>query len=200
MSGNRSKNSSRRRDRRAKEATFSRTPAKGGTANKPKGLVQKIAGLVQGLFGKGKPSPTSDHVNEPEEVKKSREALRRSPRRDSSAQVTRRPAPPSRPSLSETSAEVRAEEITTPRLYVGNLSYEAGESDLFELFSQVGPVRNVQLIREKRGTRSKGFGFVEMADVETAKQAIVQLHRKEFMGRELVVSAAKGETRRKEAT
>lgn len=82
-------------------------------------------------------------------------------------------------------------EITGPRLYVGNLSFDATESDLFELFSGTGQVQNVELVSNKETHRSKGFGFVQMTSVEEAKRAVAELHDKEYMGRKLVVSGAK---------
>ncbi|WP_020494470.1 hypothetical protein [Verrucomicrobium sp. 3C] len=86
-----------------------------------------------------------------------------------------------------------AVEPSTPRLYVGNLSYDAAESDLFDYFAKVGQVKNVDIIRDRRTNRSKGYGFIEMADLETAKQAFTQLNRTDLLGRQIVVSGAKSE-------
>lgn len=82
-------------------------------------------------------------------------------------------------------------EVTTPRLYVGNLSFEATESDLFDLFNGVGAVQNAEVVTYKHNQRSKGFAFVQMLTVEEAKRAVQELHDKEFLGRKLVVSGAK---------
>ncbi len=82
-------------------------------------------------------------------------------------------------------------EVTTPRLYVGNLSFEATESDLYELFKGVGEVQNAEVVTYKHNQRSKGFAFVQMLTVEEAKRAVSELHDKEFLGRKLVVSGAK---------
>jgi hypothetical protein len=84
-----------------------------------------------------------------------------------------------------------AVEVTTPRLYVGNLSFDATESDLFELFNGVGKVQNAEVVTYKHNQRSKGFAFVQMLTVEEAKRAVDELHDKEFLGRKLVVSGAK---------
>jgi hypothetical protein len=84
-----------------------------------------------------------------------------------------------------------AVEVTTPRLYVGNLSFDATESDLFELFNGVGAVQNAEVVTYKHNQRSKGFAFVQMNTVEEAKRAVDELHDKEFLGRKLVVSGAK---------
>lgn len=85
-------------------------------------------------------------------------------------------------------------EVTTPRLYVGNLSFEASESDLFELFNGVGQVQNAEVVTYKHNQRSKGFAFVQMQTVEEAKRAVAELHDKEFLGRKLVVSGAKSDS------
>ena len=82
-------------------------------------------------------------------------------------------------------------EVTSPKLYVGNLSFDATESDLFELFKGVGAVRNAEIVTNKFNEKSKGFGFVMMSSVDEAKRAVVELHDKEFLGRKLVVSGAK---------
>lgn len=82
-------------------------------------------------------------------------------------------------------------EVTTPKLYIGNLSYDATENDLFELFNGVGIVRNVEVATHKETDKSKGFGFVAMSTVDEARRAVTELHDKPFMGRKLVVSGAK---------
>jgi RNA recognition motif. (a.k.a. RRM, RBD, or RNP domain) len=82
-------------------------------------------------------------------------------------------------------------EVTTPRVYVGNLSFDATESDLLELFSGVGSVQNVEIVSNRETHRSKGFGFVQLNSVDEAKRAVAELHDKEYMGRKLVVSGAK---------
>ena len=94
--------------------------------------------------------------------------------------------PSSRPSR-----KPEAVEVTTPRLYVGNLSFEATESDLFELFNGVGAVQNAEVVTYRHNQRSKGFAFVQMNTVDEAKRAVEELHDKEFLGRKLVVSGAK---------
>ena len=82
-------------------------------------------------------------------------------------------------------------EVTSPKLYVGNLSFDATESDLFELFNGVGQVRNAEVVCHKYTQRSKGFAFVQMTTIEEARRAVAELHDKEFLGRKLVVSGAK---------
>ena len=89
------------------------------------------------------------------------------------------------------SRKLESVEVTTPRLYVGNLSFEATESDLFELFNGVGQVQNAEVVTYKHNQRSKGFAFVQMNTVEEAQRAVTELHDKEFLGRKLLVSGAK---------
>jgi RNA recognition motif-containing protein len=81
--------------------------------------------------------------------------------------------------------------VTSTRLYIGNLSYDAAESDLTELFNGVGAVTNAEVIVNNRTQRSKGFAFVTMGSVDEARRAVIELHGKEFMGRSLQVNGAK---------
>ncbi|PYL68233.1 MAG: hypothetical protein DMF20_01475 [Verrucomicrobia bacterium] len=74
-------------------------------------------------------------------------------------------------------------DVTSPRLYVGNLSFDATESDLFELFNGVGHVQNAEVVSYRHNQRSKGFAFVQMQTVDEAKRAVEELHDKEFLGR-----------------
>lgn len=113
----------------------------------------------------------------------------RAPRRErESAPVSSEGGEESRPARAQT--ETVEHQVTTPKLYVGNLSYDAAESDIFDLFAQVGAVKNVEIVRDKN-SNSKGFGFVEMETLETAVAASQKLHRTQFMERELIVSGAR---------
>ena len=76
------------------------------------------------------------------------------------------------------------------RLYGGNLSYEANESELEDLFKGFGNVKSVDIIYNPRTYKSKGYAFVEMYQLEDARKAAEVLHGQPFMGRELMVSAA----------
>ena len=109
-------------------------------------------------------------------------------RRDANRERAPRAARPER--ASSPALEQLKPEVETPRLYIGNLSYDTSESDLFDLFSQVGSVNNVEVVRDAH-SNSKGFGFVEMATLETAKEASEKYHRTDFMGRQIVVAGAK---------
>jgi len=82
-------------------------------------------------------------------------------------------------------------EVSSPRIYVGNLSFDATEGDLSELFNGVGSVENVEIVSNKHTQKSKGFAFVQMQSIDEAKRAVAELHDKDYMGRKLVVSGAK---------
>ena len=76
-------------------------------------------------------------------------------------------------------------------IYVGNLSYQSGEDDLRELFAQYGEVQKVSIIKDRDSGRSKGFGFVEMADTAAARKAIDALNDQELKGRKLRINEAR---------
>jgi RNA recognition motif-containing protein len=98
---------------------------------------------------------------------------------------------PKRPARSVSFRKPEIVEVTSPRIYVGNLSFDATEGDLFELFNGVGSVQNVEIVSNKHTQKSKGFAFVQMQSLEEAKRAVAELHDKDYMGRKLVVSGAK---------
>jgi len=75
-------------------------------------------------------------------------------------------------------------------IFVGNLSFKANERDVKNLFEGFGSVASVRIMMEKKGDKSRGFGFVEMPDEQQALTAIAALNGKEFMGRPLNVSPA----------
>lgn len=77
------------------------------------------------------------------------------------------------------------------KLYVGNLSYQVSNADLEGLFTPFGAVRSAEVIQDRDTGRSKGFGFVEMADENGARDAIKGLHEQEHDGRSLTVNEAK---------
>ena len=81
--------------------------------------------------------------------------------------------------------------VESPRVYVGNLSYDVSEQDLQELFKGIGGVRNVEIVYNRSTHRSKGYGFVEMLHMDEAMRAVEVLHDQPFMGRKLTVSGAK---------
>ncbi|WP_435005751.1 RNA recognition motif domain-containing protein [Tundrisphaera lichenicola] len=75
------------------------------------------------------------------------------------------------------------------KLYVGNLTYDTTEDNLVELFSEFGEVLSAQIIIDRDTNRSKGFGFVEMAD--GADEAANALNGQDFRGRNLTVNEAR---------
>ena len=77
------------------------------------------------------------------------------------------------------------------KLYVGNLSYQVDSSELEQMFSQYGTVQSAQIINDRDTGRSKGFGFVEMANDQEAEAAISALNGQEHGGRALTVNEAK---------
>ncbi|MCB1825288.1 MAG: RNA-binding protein [Candidatus Competibacteraceae bacterium] len=77
------------------------------------------------------------------------------------------------------------------KLYVGNLSYSIGNSELERLFEAHGVVRSAQVISDRETGRSKGFGFVEMSSDQEAQAAIAAFNGKEVEGRPLTVNEAR---------
>lgn len=77
------------------------------------------------------------------------------------------------------------------KLYVGGLSYQTNQQGLEEYFSQAGVVTSATIITDRMTGRSKGFGFVEMANDEEADNAINMFHGKDFDGRSLTVNEAR---------
>jgi len=82
------------------------------------------------------------------------------------------------------------------KLYVGNISFQASEDDLKELFSQAGEVVSAKMISDAATGRSRGFGFVEMASEADAQKAIDMFNGSGFMSRNIVVSEAKPQEKR----
>ena len=77
------------------------------------------------------------------------------------------------------------------RLYVGNLSYQATEAELKELFGQAGAVASVKIITDAYTGQSRGFGFVEMGTDEEAQKAISLFNGHALKNRQLVVNEAR---------
>ena len=77
------------------------------------------------------------------------------------------------------------------KLYVGNLPYEIGETELQELFSRAGSVESVTVMRDQATGRARGFAFVEMGSDDEAQQAIRELNASQLGGRSLTVNEAR---------
>ncbi len=195
MNSSHSDSGPRRRSRGGRSRSSSSRPPRSGDNFKITREPRKPAGLwdkIKAFFGLA-PQPARPSTN-------GSERFERSERRERSRDESRESRPPREPREDRENRETRAPresrkpeniEVTTPRLYIGNLSYDAAESDLLELFSGVGTVAHVEVISNKHTQRSKGFGFIQMNSVSEAKRAVEELHDKEYMGRKLVVSGAK---------
>jgi len=79
-------------------------------------------------------------------------------------------------------------------IYVGNLSFDAGEADVRQLFEAYGQVASVSIIEDKFTGRPRGFAFVEMSTDAEAQASIAGLNSKEFKGRPLTVNEARPRT------
>ncbi|MGH9813511.1 MAG: RNA recognition motif domain-containing protein, partial [Candidatus Acidiferrales bacterium] len=78
------------------------------------------------------------------------------------------------------------------KLYVGNLPFQASETELQELFTNAGiTVTTITLVRDRQTGDPRGFGFVEIASDEEAERAIQSLNGQELLGRRLVVNEAR---------
>lgn len=77
------------------------------------------------------------------------------------------------------------------KLFVGNLPYSVGETELEELFGRVGQVESVTVMRDMATGRARGFGFVEMATDEEAAKASEQLNQTSLGGRTIAVNEAR---------
>lgn len=145
---------------------------------KPKSLIDKIIGFFTG--GSSKPAPSRGPQ------------LRSRPAITAEDQQERQRGNRSgEPKKQRPSRKPELVEVTSPKLYVGNLSFDATESDLSELFNGVGSVQTAEVVSHRDTQRSKGFAFVTMTSVDEAQRAVTELHDKDFMGRKLVVSGAK---------
>ncbi|HEY9846725.1 MAG TPA: RNA-binding protein [Candidatus Caenarcaniphilales bacterium] len=76
-------------------------------------------------------------------------------------------------------------------IYIGNLSYQASEDDLKEVFAEYGTIKRVVLPIDRETGRMRGFAFVEMSDDAEEDSAISELDGAEWMGRQLRVNKAK---------
>ena len=77
------------------------------------------------------------------------------------------------------------------KLYVGGISYSTTNDGLKSAFAQVGEVTSATIIMDKMTGRSKGFGFVEMANDSDADAAIEKWNGQELEGRKLTVNEAR---------
>ncbi|MEI6092515.1 MAG: RNA-binding protein [bacterium] len=83
------------------------------------------------------------------------------------------------------------------KLYVGNLPYSVNDQKLSDLFASVGEVASAKVITDHDSGRSKGFGFVEMANDDDAQKAISKLDGYDIDGRNLRVNEARPKEERR---
>ncbi len=77
------------------------------------------------------------------------------------------------------------------KLYVGGIPYSSTGEGLRAHFEQAGPVEDATILQDKMTGRSRGFGFVTMANDDDAQKAIDMFHGKDFEGRSLTVNIAR---------
>ena len=77
------------------------------------------------------------------------------------------------------------------KLYVGNLPYDTGETQLQDLFTPFGQVESVNVMRDMATGRARGFAFVEMSTDEEAQPAVPGLDQTQLGGRSLTVNEAR---------
>lgn len=77
------------------------------------------------------------------------------------------------------------------KLFVGGLPYRTTGDELKDAFSKAGEVASASIVTDRETGRSRGFGFVEMANDSDAETAISMWNGKDFGGRMLTVSEAR---------
>lgn len=77
------------------------------------------------------------------------------------------------------------------KLYIGNLSLSTTEEQLAAAFERFGPLASCRLIRDRETNSSRGFGFIEIENIESADAAINELDNSELDGNQIKVSEAK---------
>lgn len=76
-------------------------------------------------------------------------------------------------------------------IYVGNLPYSTGDTELRQMFEEFGAVDSASVVKDKFTGRSRGFGFVEMPDGDGGNRAIESMNGRAMGGRNLVVNEAR---------
>ena len=82
-------------------------------------------------------------------------------------------------------------------IFVSNLSFQIQDQDLLEIFAEYGEVTSAKVITDKFSGRSRGFGFVEMANDEEARKAIAELDQAAVDGRTISVKPREQRPERK---
>ena len=81
------------------------------------------------------------------------------------------------------------------KLYIGNLSFDTTDEELEEAFSEFGEIVSAVVVKDRVSGRSRGFGFVEFADEQSAQDAKEAMNGKEISGRALRVDEAREQKR-----
>ncbi|MCQ4873550.1 MULTISPECIES: RNA recognition motif domain-containing protein [Odoribacteraceae] len=76
-------------------------------------------------------------------------------------------------------------------IYISNLSYGVDDADLNTLFAEYGEVVSAKVIMDRESGRSRGFGFVEIADDALGQKAIDELNGAEYDGKVITVNVAR---------
>jgi len=76
-------------------------------------------------------------------------------------------------------------------IYVGNIPYQMTDDELRNLFAEHGEVTSANVISDRETGRSRGFGFVEMANDSEAEAAIEALNQSSVQGRNITVNQAR---------
>ena len=90
----------------------------------------------------------------------------------------------------------KGERGTLKNIFVGNLSFNTSEEELRQLFEPYGQVDRVSILTDRETGRSRGFGFVEMANSEEGEKAIAALNGSDFGGRAINVNEARPKAER----
>jgi RNA recognition motif-containing protein len=85
------------------------------------------------------------------------------------------------------------------RLFVGNLPYDATESDLREFFSSIGPLSTVIIPIDRETGKRRGFAFVEFSDPAQAAEASRRLNNQPFKGRNITINEARAKEARSDS-
>lgn len=153
-------------------------------AEQPSLWSRIVSALTFGLIG-GKKKPAAKSGAPARSGAKTGERPDRAPRESREARTPGAPREPRQ------TTPPNPEAVTGPRLHVGNLSYDAAESDLTELFNGVGQVQAVEVVYHRDTQRSKGFAFVQMLTIDEARRAVTELHGKDYMGRKMEIGPAR---------
>lgn len=78
-------------------------------------------------------------------------------------------------------------------MYVSNLGFQVTDEELKSLFDKFGEVTSAKVIMDKGTGRSRGFGFVEMAD-KAGEEAMKELDGRQIDGRAISVTKARPKT------